>query len=60
MSNKHNYPSVICEHCPYTDYGNEAVGTNQYNLREDVQCEEAFENYKEYNPEEERTLDEMF
>lgn len=58
--NEYNYDSPICEYCPYTDYGSEPVGTNQYNLCEGVQCEEAYDNYKESNPDDERTLKQMF
>lgn len=60
MSNIHNYPSVICEYCPYTDYGDKDVGTNQFNMCEGIKCEEAFNNYKNENPDDERILDEMF
>lgn len=48
---KLEYSSVLCEHCPFTDYGYVPVNTGPHNLCEGAQCEEAYENWKESDPE---------
>ena len=55
-----SYPSEICDYCACTDYGTAPVGTGLHNLCEGIGCVEAYERYKEENPEDERELEEMF
>lgn len=44
-----DYPSILCEYCPYTEFGlqpSEYVsGNGTYVACEGRNCEEAFENY---------------
>lgn len=51
MYNKCNYVSILCEYCPYTDYGQSpseyVLGNGTYVSCEGRDCEEAFENYIE-------------
>lgn len=59
MSN-YNYPSELCEYCACTDYGLAPVNTGPWNLCEDQWCEIAYKDWKEANPDDDRTLEEMF
>lgn len=56
----YNYSSEICEYCDCTEFGTYPVGTGLHNLCEGKGCEDAYKRYKEENPEDERTLEEMF
>ena len=56
----YNYPSEICEYCACTDFGDCPVGTNQYNICEGAGCVNAYANWQEEHPEDERELEEMF
>lgn len=58
--NKHNYSSILCEYCPCTGYGDEPVNTGSWNICEGVGCEQAYDMYKDANPEDDRELEEMF
>lgn len=46
-----NYSSILCEYCPYTEFGlnlSEYVsGNGTYVACEGIKCEEAYENYIE-------------
>ena len=56
----YNYPSEICEYCICTDFGLYPVGTGLHNLCEGQGCVDAYENYIEEHPEDNRELEEMF
>ena len=51
MNKYNNYVSILCEYCPYTEFGlkpSEYVsGNGTYVACEGVCCEEAYENYIE-------------
>lgn len=51
MNKYNNYASILCEYCPYTEYGinpSEYVsGNGTYVSCEGIDCEEAYENYVE-------------
>lgn len=57
---RNDYPSELCNYCPFTDYGLYPLGTGPWNLCEGRFCEEVYEEYIEMNPDEDRSLDEMF
>lgn len=62
MSMEYNYPSVICEYCPYTEYGLkscENYTTNGYISCEGSCCEEAYDNYVD-DTGDDTPLDELF
>ena len=42
-----DYPSVICEYCVCTDYGDAPVNTGLHNLCEGACCEVALYNYND-------------
>lgn len=54
------YVSEICDYCVCSDFGTAPVGTGAHNICEGVGCVDAYDNYKEDHPEDERTLEEMF
>lgn len=59
----YKYPSVLCEHCPYTEHGTQASGMhtpNGYNSCEGRFCEEALTYYKEETGDEESTVEDLF
>lgn len=56
----YDYSSEICNYCPCTDFGFAAVGTGPHNLCYGAKCEEAYENWKENNPEDCREFEELF
>lgn len=51
MKTDNNYASILCEYCPYTEFGiqpSEYVsGNGTYVACEGINCEEAYENYLE-------------
>lgn len=51
MKTDNNYASILCEYCPYTEFGlqpSEYVsGDETYVSCEGIGCEEAYENYIE-------------
>ena len=51
MNKDNNYVSILCEYCPYTNYGqspSEYVSGNvTYVACEGSDCEKAYENYLE-------------
>lgn len=53
------YTSEICEYCPCTDFGSAAVNTGPWNLCEGARCIEAYDAWKEDNPDDCRELEEM-
>jgi hypothetical protein len=57
-----DYPSIICEYCPYTDYGAVPVGTGPHNLCEGRFCEEALEEYNNHVADEDQfaSIEEAF
>ena len=56
----YDYPSEICRYCKCTDYGCHPIGTGYWNLCEGQGCEEAYKYWKEENPDDDRTLEELF
>lgn len=52
---KNNYLSKLCEYCKCTDYGLHLINTGYWNM-----CEGAYQDYKEDNPDDDRTVEEMF
>ena len=54
-----SYCSEICAYCPMTNFGDSNVNSAAYNLCEGRKCPEAYERYREDNPEDNRTLEEM-
>lgn len=46
-----NYASILCEYCPYTEFGTipseYVAGNGTYVVCEGINCEEAYENYIE-------------
>ena len=56
----YNYSSEICSYCACTDYGFAPAGTGPWNLCEGVGCPDAYTRWKEQNPEDDRTFDELF
>ena len=60
---KYDYPSVICEYCPYTEYGDlpcsVVTGDGTYVACEGCCCEQALDNYNDEN-ENPITIEEAF
>lgn len=57
---EYDYQSIICNYCRYTDYGWYPVGTGYWNLCEGCCCKEAYETYREENPDDTSELEELF
>lgn len=51
MKTDNNYASILCEYCPYTNYGQSSLGyvsgNETYVACEGRDCEKAYENYLE-------------
>lgn len=63
IQKENDYPSILCTYCRYTNYGESPCEYNSplgYHSCEGDYCEEAYEDYMCDNPDEERTLEEMF
>lgn len=56
----YDYSSEICEYCVCTDFGFAPVGTGYWNLCEGLGCMDAYTRWQEHNPEDDRTLKELF
>lgn len=44
------YASLLCSHCPCTEYGLQSTNSGPWNLCEGRSCEEALIQFREDNP----------